>query len=193
MLTCQLALSRQITQIGIGVLETAFGLVITMTEQISQFQDGLAHLATPYWMGILYIISGSLSVVIAKKPEIPLVKVMLGMNVVSAMAAGIAVAIVTISLMFARYYSPCNGYYDSDTPVTCQESPRILSAQLRYMSLVLLMFTVLEFLIAIVTAAFGCASLCRNTYSETTIVMFQNTAEGTPPAVPTPIKEDEVH
>ncbi|XP_015265741.1 PREDICTED: membrane-spanning 4-domains subfamily A member 15-like [Gekko japonicus] len=162
-----------ITQIGIGIMEIAFGLVITMTEQINKFEYGEAHLATPYWTGIL-------------------VKGMLGMNVVSAMAAGVAIAIVTISLIFTSHLSPCDGSYDSNTPIMCQESTRVLSVQLHYVSTVLVLFTALEFLIAIVTASFGCASLCRSTYSETTVVIFQNTAQGTPPAVLTPVKEDEV-
>ncbi|XP_015270380.1 PREDICTED: membrane-spanning 4-domains subfamily A member 4A-like [Gekko japonicus] len=181
-----------ITQIGIGIVVIAFGLVIVMAEGTLEYHYGEIHIRTPYWTGILYIISGSLSVVVAKKPEISLVKGMLGMNVVSAVAAGIAIVILSISVAHISYYSECDGYYNTEMPPEiCHEVITIPYTQMRYMAAVLLTFTILEFLITIITAAFGCAGLCRNSYSETTVVIFQNTARGTPPAVLTPVKEDE--
>ncbi|KAL8220182.1 UNVERIFIED_CONTAM: hypothetical protein K2H54_040183 [Gekko kuhli] len=182
-----------ITQIGIGVLEIAFGLVIAMAEEANKHHYGDAHILTPYWTGILYIISGSLSVAVAKKPEISLVKGMLGMNVVSAVAAGVAIVILSLSVAHTRYYARCGGYYNEEIPPEiCHEVLTIPYTQMHYMAAVLLTFSILEFLIAIITAAFGCSGLCRSTYSETTVVIFQNTAQGTPPAVLTPVKEDEV-
>ncbi|XP_060114566.1 membrane-spanning 4-domains subfamily A member 15-like [Heteronotia binoei] len=171
-----------ITQIGIGIMEILFGLVILMTETGHSYEEAIAHIRTPYWTGIPYIISGSLSVVVAKKPEVPLVKGMLGMNIVSALTAGIAIAAFSISLVLTPYYVKCNG----NGYTACH------SNELIYMARVLVMFNVLEFLITIVSAAFGCASLCRSAYSEKTIVVFQNTEQGTPPAVLAPVKGYEV-
>ncbi|XP_060114571.1 membrane-spanning 4-domains subfamily A member 15-like [Heteronotia binoei] len=186
-------LALGITQISIGVLEIAFGLVIVVAEQANRYSYGDSHILTPYWTGIPYIISGSLSVVVAKKPKIPLLKGMLGMNIVSAVAAGIGIVIHSISVAHGRYYARCYRYGQPDVPPEiCQEYIIIPYAQMRYMAAVLLVFTILEFLITITTAAFGCASLCRNTYSETTVVIFQNTDQGTSPAVLAPVKEDEV-
>ncbi|XP_015274548.1 PREDICTED: membrane-spanning 4-domains subfamily A member 12-like isoform X2 [Gekko japonicus] len=142
-----------ITQISIGILEIAFGVVIVMAEETNNNHHGEVHILTPYWTGILYIISGSLSVVVAKKPKIPLVKGMLGMNVVSAVAAGVTIVILSISVAEIRYYARCSGYYNREMP------PEI------------------------------CHEVVTIPY---TVVIFQNTAQGTPPAVLTPVKEDEV-
>ncbi|XP_048357039.1 membrane-spanning 4-domains subfamily A member 4A-like isoform X4 [Sphaerodactylus townsendi] len=184
-----------ITQILIGILEISFGLVLAITESppTSNVQEG--HIATPYWLAILYIISGSLSVAAAKDPKVPLVKGMLAMNVVSSVAAGIAIVILSISITHPRYYRyKCNSHYYSDmsTPDNCQGLIIIFYNLMHTISAVLLTVTVLEFFISITTAAFGCATMCRNVYSETTVVIFQKTDEGLIPAsaLPRQINKD---
>nr|XP_056703264.1 membrane-spanning 4-domains subfamily A member 4A-like [Euleptes europaea] len=180
-----------ITQILIGILELAFGIVRAMARNSTRIYLHVSHIITPYWMGIPYIISGSLSVAVAKNTKIPLVKGMLAMNVVSSVAAGIGIILLSFSVSERGRYM-CNSYYTSSIPPEiCHEIITIPETQLHHMSAVLLAFTVLEFLITITTAAFGCASLCRNSFSETTVVIFQNAGQGSPPAVLTPIKEDE--
>nr|XP_056703265.1 membrane-spanning 4-domains subfamily A member 4A-like [Euleptes europaea] len=175
-----------ITQLFIGILEIAFGLVISL---VSSQNFIYILLQTPHWTGILYIISGSLSVAAARKPRMPLVKGSLAMNIVSAVAAGIGMVISSISMTFqrppGRYYSSCD-YYHNDTKIiqACHEYRTVPYHTLYNIVALLLTLTVLEFVIAIVSAAFGCASVCRNTYSETTIVIFQNTAEASPPPLP---------
>nr|XP_056703267.1 membrane-spanning 4-domains subfamily A member 4A-like [Euleptes europaea] len=182
-----------ITQILIGILEFAFGLVRVMAAYSNLYYHYASHFETPYWTGILYIISGSLSVAVAKNPKIPLVKGMLAMNVVSSVAAGIGIIFLSSSVADSiYYYHMCNSYHTSSIPPDiCHEYIDIPGHQIHAISAVLLAFTVLEFLIAITTAAFGCGSLCRNSFSETTIVIFQNADQGAPPAVLTPVKEDE--
>ncbi|XP_060114568.1 membrane-spanning 4-domains subfamily A member 4D-like [Heteronotia binoei] len=155
-----------ITQISIGILEIAFGLVIFLAEQTNVHHHGESHILTPYWTGILYIISGSLSVAVAKKPETRVVIGMLSMNVVSAVVAGVAIVILSISVAHRIYYLRCDEYYNSDIPPEICQEYVIPYVEMRNTSAVLLVFTILEFLITIITAAFGCASLCRNTYSE---------------------------
>ncbi|XP_060114563.1 membrane-spanning 4-domains subfamily A member 4A-like isoform X1 [Heteronotia binoei] len=174
-----------ITQILTGILEIAFGLVLDMPAH--NFFDIVIQ--TPLWSGILYIISGSLSVAAAKKPKMALVKGALGMNVVSAVAAGLVIIISSFSMSFS--YPPyCHHYddyesYKNETIQGCSDS--LISYDLMYNTVaILLFFTVLNFLLAIVTAAFGCASVCRNAYSETTVVIFQGVAETSAPPVTAP-------
>uniref|UniRef100_A0ACB8FRE0 Uncharacterized protein n=1 Tax=Sphaerodactylus townsendi TaxID=933632 RepID=A0ACB8FRE0_9SAUR len=172
-----------ITQILIGILEISFGLVVAIAKS-SPYYAGGHHLTNPYWLGILFIISGSLSVAAAKDPKVPLVKGMLAMNVVSSVAAGIAIVIFSISLEHIYYfYYRCTSYYLSTMPPDiCHEYITIPQNLMHAISAVLLTVTVLEFLISITTAAFGCATMCRNAYSETTVVIFQKTDEGITPA-----------
>ncbi|XP_048357042.1 membrane-spanning 4-domains subfamily A member 4A-like [Sphaerodactylus townsendi] len=172
-----------ITQILIGILEISFGLVVTMAESADSYFNSGAHYATPYWLGILYIISGSPSVVAAKRPKVPLVKGMLAMNVVSSVAAGTAIVIHFITIFHPIYYIGCQSYRHRDMPPDiCHELVAIPYNIMYGVLAILLAVTVLEFLISITSAAFGCATVCRNAYSETTVVIFQKTDEGITPA-----------
>ncbi|XP_048355612.1 membrane-spanning 4-domains subfamily A member 4A-like isoform X4 [Sphaerodactylus townsendi] len=172
-----------ITQILIGILEISFGLVIALAESTRSSHDRGEHIITPYWMGILYIISGSLSVAAAKDPRVPLVKGMLAMNVVSSVAAGTAIVIHFITIFHPIYYIGCQSYRHRDMPPdSCHELVAIPYNLMYATTVFLLAVTVLEFLISITSAAFGCATVCRDAYSETTVVIFQKTDEGITPA-----------
>ncbi|KAH0631339.1 hypothetical protein JD844_005628 [Phrynosoma platyrhinos] len=142
-------LALGITQILIGIIGIAFGILIDITE---------IHLLlkTPYWTGIL-------------------VKGMLGMNVVSAIAAGVGI----ILLSFTMFYSTpqwhdtykCMHYELAEEECLA----KVISYDTLYgMQVVILVFITLEFCIAISTAAFGCKTVCRDAYSETVVVLYQN-------------------
>ncbi|XP_077193139.1 membrane-spanning 4-domains subfamily A member 4A-like isoform X2 [Paroedura picta] len=141
-------------------------------------------------MALGYIISGSLSVAAAKKPKIPLVKGALGMNIVSSVAAGIM--IITSSIAMTFRHLPYRGYSceyfhnDTKTIEACHETNTYPYATMYNTMVILFMLTIIEFIITIVSAAFGCASVCRDAYSETTVVIFQNTAEARVPPPPAP-------
>uniref|UniRef100_A0ACB8FSA1 Uncharacterized protein n=1 Tax=Sphaerodactylus townsendi TaxID=933632 RepID=A0ACB8FSA1_9SAUR len=83
-------------------------------------------------------------------------------------------------------------YYNTTSTDICQEHVIISYNLTSAISAILLAVTVLEFLITITTACFGCASLCRNDYSEMTVVVFQKTEEGITPAsaLPRHMNED---
>ncbi|XP_066495013.1 membrane-spanning 4-domains subfamily A member 15-like [Tiliqua scincoides] len=80
-------LALGVTQILLGVLTIMFGVVLNVGYYYG-YHFPYVILMTPHWTGALYIISGSLSVAAARNPKPPLVKGMLGMNVVSTVAAG---------------------------------------------------------------------------------------------------------
>uniref|UniRef100_A0ACB8FSV6 Uncharacterized protein n=2 Tax=Sphaerodactylus townsendi TaxID=933632 RepID=A0ACB8FSV6_9SAUR len=179
-----------ITQILIGTLEISFGLVVAIAENATRFYSSATHVGTPYWLGILYIISGSLSVAAAKNPKVPLVKGMLAMNVLSSVASGAAVVMRSLVISHSRYSSRCT-YVTEIPPDICYEYVTIPYTVTYAISAFLMIGTVLEFLITITTAAFGCASVCRDAYSETTIVIFRQTDEGIIPASALPRQSNE--
>ncbi|XP_060113629.1 membrane-spanning 4-domains subfamily A member 15-like [Heteronotia binoei] len=89
-------LALGITQILIGVQVLAFGIMNNFLE--GSYRPPYTLLKIPCWTGALFIISGSLAVAAAKKPRISLVKGMLGVNVVTAVAAGIGLLFFGTSL-----------------------------------------------------------------------------------------------
>nr|XP_056702376.1 membrane-spanning 4-domains subfamily A member 15-like [Euleptes europaea] len=183
-----------ITQILIGIFEFTFGLVRAMAAYGIHYYSPDHHITTPYWMGILYIISGSLSVAVARNPKVSLVKFMLGMNVVSSVGAGTGIILLSISIAHSRYYYMCDPYYTRSVPTEiCREFITIPVNQMQSISAVLLAFTILEFFITITTAAFGCTSLCRNSFSETTVVIYQYAPqEDLPASLPAKGKEQKL-
>ncbi|KAL8220187.1 UNVERIFIED_CONTAM: hypothetical protein K2H54_040249, partial [Gekko kuhli] len=89
-------LALGITQILIGILLMAFGIMINFIG--GPYRPPYTQLRIPCWTGSLFIVSGSLSVAAARNPKIPLVKGMLGVNVVSAVAAGIGLLFFATSM-----------------------------------------------------------------------------------------------
>ncbi|XP_061452972.1 membrane-spanning 4-domains subfamily A member 4A-like isoform X2 [Rhineura floridana] len=166
-------LALGITQILIGFTGISFGLVMNI---VTDYHLIYAIIMTPYWTGVPYLISGSLSVAAARNPKKPLVKSMLGMNVVSAVAAGFGMIILSLSL---DIYSPgstaeCSNL-DTELARKCYNTKVIPENILFGMMAVQLAFTILEFCIAISTAAFGCKIVCQDTYAGTVVVVYQNT------------------
>ncbi|XP_053122714.1 membrane-spanning 4-domains subfamily A member 4A-like [Hemicordylus capensis] len=168
-------LALGITQILIGIIGMTFAVMGNVTFAYYVF----VHLKvmTPYWTGVLYIISGSLSVAAARNPKPSLVKGMLGMNVVSAVAAGIAIVLTSLSLCHPmyNYWSRCSRYSSSsDVDPVCYENEILPYKKLVGMMAVLLAFNILEFCISISNAAFGCKNNCLETPTQMVVVVYQN-------------------
>ncbi|XP_073178909.1 membrane-spanning 4-domains subfamily A member 4D-like isoform X1 [Lepidochelys kempii] len=159
-----------ITQILVGAVQVAVGMVMAMVNSYLWILALTVHV--PLWSGLLYIISGSISVVAAKNPKIPLVKGSLGMNIISSVLAGCAMILYLISLMESRYQSRCDWYPENCFPY------KVTMACI----MVLFLFTFLEFCVSISTAAFGCKTVCRDSYSQVSVVIYQNMV---PPGDPT--------
>ncbi|XP_034612515.1 membrane-spanning 4-domains subfamily A member 15-like isoform X3 [Trachemys scripta elegans] len=101
-------LALGITQILVGAVQFAVGMVMAMVN--SYFWILALSVHVPIWSGLLYIISGALSVAAAKNPKIQLVKGSLGMNIISSVLAGCAMILYLVSLMESRYQYRCNWY-----------------------------------------------------------------------------------
>ncbi|XP_062995722.1 membrane-spanning 4-domains subfamily A member 15-like [Elgaria multicarinata webbii] len=163
-------LALGITQILIGIMGIVFGIMMDIAIPYASHSDYFRQ-KTPYWTGILYIISGSVSVKASKTPKMPWVKGMLVMNVVSTVAAAAGIVIASISFIF--YYLRPRG------PIR------------NGIQTVLFIFTIVEFCITISTAAFGCRTVCRDTYAETIVVVYQNMTPDNAVSQPAACKDPE--
>ncbi|ETE64499.1 Membrane-spanning 4-domains subfamily A member 4A [Ophiophagus hannah] len=137
-----------------------------------------------------YIISGSLAVAAARNPKIPLVKGTLAMNVISAITAGICIIFLGLAITFFRYHFMylCYRFGNESEEKSCHdETIHIIEGILA----VLIVFTVLEFCITISLASFGCKMLCRNTFTETVVVIYQNETPANAEHPPIDFKQPE--
>ncbi|KAK1151555.1 membrane-spanning 4-domains subfamily A member 4D-like isoform X1 [Acipenser oxyrinchus oxyrinchus] len=156
-------------QILIGVISIMFGGVLSVTPFSISAATG-----TPYWTGVLYIISGSLCVAADRTPKASLIKAALGMNVVSSVAAGIAICFYCVDLPFYYGTSVCS-YPSSQSRdhyygYRCEAI--VLAAQRTTTGIksVLLIFSLLQFCVSVSMAAFACKAACHNTYTPVIVV-----------------------
>ncbi|XP_067834440.1 membrane-spanning 4-domains subfamily A member 15-like [Heptranchias perlo] len=122
-----------VTQIMLGVIQVTFGIPLFFSARNSFGSD----LATPWWTGLWYIISGALTTEIKDLSNSFKVKIVLITNIISAVAAGLGIIAYSMSLYFPLAYYTA---YRPLAPVT--------------LVIVLQMFTVAELVIAI-----GCSIL----------------------------------
>ncbi|XP_033013420.1 membrane-spanning 4-domains subfamily A member 8-like [Lacerta agilis] len=134
-------------QILIGLIHIGFGSVSAV------LCSWLLTLATlggyPFWGGLFFIISGTLSVLAEKRVTPCLVRGSIGMNITSAVMAlvGIILYLVELSVGPFYYYSYDSKYYWAKAVSTG-------------FAVLLLLFTILEFCIAVSLAHFGCQLTC---------------------------------
>ncbi|XP_058863782.1 membrane-spanning 4-domains subfamily A member 8-like [Acipenser ruthenus] len=161
-------------QIIMGVINILFGAVLSRT-----LWSIAGILGAPFWTGLFYIISGSLSVAADKTPKISLIKGTLAMNILSSIVAGVGIIIYLVDLaVCSRYNSYAYHSYDSDTA-----SPVLLNRTAEGLKSVLLVFTTLEFCVAVSLSGFGCKSVCHGSQDQTPLVVIQsayNTARAPP-------------
>ncbi|KAM3830137.1 membrane-spanning 4-domains subfamily A member 4A-like [Vipera latastei] len=176
-----------ITQIFIGIAGMIFGILLDIMNNNHFMIYSAIKIA--YWSGILYIISGSLAVAAARNPKIPLVQGALAMNVISTIAAGIGIMFLSFSFSFRFPYHfmyLCHEL-EHQSQEKCYEILNIMDGILA----VLIMFNILEFCITIFVASFGCKMLCRNSFTETVVVIYQNVTPASVEHPPIDCKQPE--
>ncbi|XP_075696875.1 membrane-spanning 4-domains subfamily A member 4A-like isoform X1 [Rhinoderma darwinii] len=133
----------------------------------------------PIWSGILYIISGSLSVAASVKPTVGKVKSSLVMNIFCSLTAacGIILAVIDVCLIAVPYYP----YFLRRTYCACYKSNTeclgAFSPIAIYIGLILfiLILFMLMFCITISTSVFACRTVCRSSFQELNVVIYQTT------------------
>ncbi|XP_069477433.1 membrane-spanning 4-domains subfamily A member 4D-like isoform X3 [Ambystoma mexicanum] len=144
-----------VVQIMIGIINIFLGGVLcAVVYPPVAFMSGVV-----FWGGIVFIISGYLSISAEKKLTDCLVKGSLAMNVVSAVASGIEFIICITDLIISKYvyriiYCPSSNYRKD-----CGQ-PDFLG-MLTGVSVVLIILSLLEMGISIATSAFGCKAVCH--------------------------------
>ncbi|KAM5142209.1 membrane-spanning 4-domains subfamily A member 4A-like [Mantella aurantiaca] len=169
------------TQIFAGVVILIFGIALLVTTEPRGF-DALAPVifsGLPFWSGIMYITSGSLSVAASVKPTLGKVRASLVLNIISSLAAGIGIIMLLISLSISSYMyriqeqcvyqpnGPCIGEFNSANAV-------------RGFVLIIFLLTLLMFCITISSSVFGCKATCRTAFTEVHMVLYQTAPVNAP-------------
>ncbi|XP_052413663.1 membrane-spanning 4-domains subfamily A member 8-like [Carassius gibelio] len=94
-------------QIMIGVMDFLLGIVMIANIRTISTISGIT-----IWGSFIYISAGSLSVAAKNKPNLCVLKASLGMNVISAITAGISIILISADIGIITTWSLTNGYYD---------------------------------------------------------------------------------
>ncbi|XP_053353656.1 membrane-spanning 4-domains subfamily A member 4A-like [Clarias gariepinus] len=148
-------------QIMIGIWTFLFGIVLSTSSISPGFISGITLLGS-----LFFISSGALSVAAANKSNSCVVKAALGMNVVSAVAAGLALSLFVMDMLYGSTFMPCRRYYYGSN-YHCGYSTEHLWNGIYG---VLFVFFLLEFIISISTSGFACKATCC---TETTVIYSQ--------------------
>ncbi|KAM3921686.1 membrane-spanning 4-domains subfamily A member 4A-like isoform 2-T2 [Leptodactylus fuscus] len=105
------------TQIFTGILLISIGIVLTILIDIESFMGLVVISGILIWSGLLFIISGSRSVVASVKPAVGKVTSILVMNIISSLAAACGIILSAIDLSFGQFVHsswPHCAHYKSD-------------------------------------------------------------------------------
>ncbi|XP_059498795.1 membrane-spanning 4-domains subfamily A member 8-like [Stegostoma tigrinum] len=135
-----------VTQIMVGIVCVMFG-----TPLLLSLLSMTTIIGTPWWSGLLFIVSGSMSVATERQPGRCLVGGCLASNTVSAVAAAIAGFLFFTDL----FVEPCTHTH------LCLQLRGMLEVSTS-LKVLLLMFDVLELVLSLTVASFSCRGLhCR--------------------------------
>ncbi|KAF4080270.1 hypothetical protein AMELA_G00168480 [Ameiurus melas] len=152
-----------IVQIMIGIMTLLFGIVLTSLTVSPAIISGIT-----LWGSLIFISSGALSVAAANNYNSCVVKVSLGMNIFSAVVAGLTFILFPVDMLYGSSFILLCRHYSYDRYYMCD------SASLHMWNGiygVLLTFSLLEFIISICTSVFACKVI--TCCSETTVIYSQ--------------------
>ncbi|XP_040216863.1 membrane-spanning 4-domains subfamily A member 4D-like [Rana temporaria] len=159
------------TQIFVGVVSIVFGILISMTSKIhTRYFDPVTNSGVMFWSGMMYIASGSVTVSAAAKPTVGKVKSSLVMNTIASVFAGVSI------ILFAINFIPSSFLYNEFCLYNARETCQGRFVASDFVTGILAMqffFVVLMFSIAISSSAFACKSVCRASFQEVTVVVYQ--------------------
>uniref|UniRef100_G1QCF9 Membrane spanning 4-domains A8 n=1 Tax=Myotis lucifugus TaxID=59463 RepID=G1QCF9_MYOLU len=161
-------------QILIGLIHIGLGSVIGMV--LWYYTAVSFYGGYPFWGGILFIISGSLSVASEQLPRSScLLKGSMGLSIASAICSLVGIMLLITDMAINNLHSsfssyPCSGIFQVSGVTT---------------SAVLFIFSLLEFCIACTSAHFGCKLFCYSHNNGT--VVFHTIYVTNPVANPEPV------
>ncbi|XP_008590294.1 PREDICTED: membrane-spanning 4-domains subfamily A member 12, partial [Galeopterus variegatus] len=130
-------------QIVIGSMHIGFGIILGLMSYSADQNLGFASISFiggyPFWGGLQFIISGSLSISASSKFSPCLIKSSLGMNIVSSIFALVGVILLLVDMIIN----------DVDNQAYCTELPG------KGISAMLMIFSLLEFCVTCATAHFA--------------------------------------
>ncbi|XP_066462270.1 membrane-spanning 4-domains subfamily A member 4A-like isoform X2 [Eleutherodactylus coqui] len=171
------------TQIFVGILLLSIGIVLLIVESKIDPPGVVTVTGAPIWSGILFIISGSLSISASRKPTVGKVTASLVMNIFSSLAAACGVILFAIDLSIQRSYGTryqwwtyCASYHNDPQ---CLGAFTPWPAGIGLVSNIILLY-MLMLCISISTSVFACRTVCRTSFEETTVVIYQTTTVNVP-------------
>ncbi|XP_060774621.1 membrane-spanning 4-domains subfamily A member 4A-like [Neoarius graeffei] len=151
-------------QIMVGVLMILFGIVLAISPPSISVFSGVV-----FWVGsLLHISAGSLAVAANNKLNHCVVKATMVVNILSTIAAGIAIIILSITLVILSMFRSC--YYGEDD---CRNWYLAMSYS-HGITGVLLVFSVLQFAVSIAVSAFTCKAVCSSEPTLSIVNVVQN-------------------
>ncbi|XP_040284779.1 membrane-spanning 4-domains subfamily A member 4A-like isoform X2 [Bufo bufo] len=161
-------------------------------DQVNESEDGQSHnvqVSIPkpivtFYHGepevLGYVVSGSLSLATSIKPTIFKVKSSLVMTMISIAAASFAILMMTTIFPSPLYFPSSEWYCAYYKPNT--ECVGIFNPQVCLAGIIILLFllTILIFCITISTSVFACRTVCRSSYNEMSVVIYQSTSLNAP-------------
>ncbi|KAL0627513.1 Membrane-spanning 4-domains subfamily A member 8 [Plecturocebus cupreus] len=164
-------------QIIIGLVHIGLGSILA-TVLIGQYVSISFYGGYPFWGGMWFIISGSLSVAAENQPHsYCLLSSSLGLNIVSAISSTVGVILSITDLSIPHSYDYPNYY-----PYSWGMNPGMA------ISGMLLVFCLLEFGIACTSSHFGCQLLCcRPSNVGQVSVIYPNVYAANPVVTPEPV------
>ncbi|XP_067284442.1 membrane-spanning 4-domains subfamily A member 4A-like [Pseudorasbora parva] len=160
-------------QIMIGVVCFLFGIIRT---NILDHIPAIEISGINFWGSLIYISAGSLSVAARNKLHPCVVKASLGMNVISAITAGIAIVLMSFEISGSVYYGcyyDYNNYsreYNSHYSNTREMCLKFKGYDLG-ISGILLVFSVLQFIISICISGFACKATSSTDFTVVNVAL----------------------
>ncbi|XP_066466487.1 membrane-spanning 4-domains subfamily A member 8-like isoform X2 [Tiliqua scincoides] len=164
-------------QIIIGLMHIGFGAarVGCFVYFVPFYIPFAALTGYPFWGGLLFIISGSLSVSAENQPNTCSVQCSVGFNITSSIAALIGIILYIVELVLP---------YTTTSSISSYNAVKNFGVSV---AILLLLFSFLEFCITVSTAHFGCQAACCTNDMALVVMPYTQTvipAEGSlsPPA-----------
>ncbi|XP_078509122.1 membrane-spanning 4-domains subfamily A member 4A-like [Lissotriton helveticus] len=182
-----------VAQILIGLMQIILGIILAISMRAIFTISVIVGI--PFWAGIFFIISGSLSTAAERNRNICLVKGSLGMNIISSIAAFLGFIFYAIDLGICSIYGwfsegEHGGMYEDHSRRIAQSFVAVVKG----IEALLLLLVLVEFCISISTSVFGCKAVCRDSTSDMPVIIMQNEPrlEATcPPVTPPPMYNEK--